>query len=135
MLIQKLGRVIALTWLAVVLGAALSGEYLALRSEHNEPDSSPTRRSPMTLVQSQAPAGPNIQAEVDTILARPMFSQSRRPPPIRAFAPAALPRLTGVLIGGQSKTAIFSGGAGTKSIALVEGDLIGRYVIQFIVAG
>jgi hypothetical protein len=104
------GRVIALTYLMVVLMALLGGEYLALRSEHNKPVASPRYRPPMVLTHDQSPTDSNIQAEVDTILARPMFGQSRRPSPISGSTPAALPRLTGVLISSHSKTAIFSGG-------------------------
>ena len=70
-----------------------------------------------------------------TILARPLFSRSRRPaPPIAADAsgPAALPRLSGILVSPYRNTAIFAGAAELKPIIAAEGGRLGDYVVEAI---
>jgi hypothetical protein len=80
---------------------------------------------------------------VATILARPLFSPDRRPPTEAAPMPAAVaspeddtpPRLTGVLVSAQGRTAIFADPAGGKPIVLEEGGRLGRFTVQTIEAG
>ena len=77
---------------------------------------------------------------VADVLARPVFSVSRRPAPeapVAAQAPAGpsgLPRLTGILVGGGVKTAIFAGDRDGKPVAVGERGKVGSYVVQSIEA-
>ena len=72
--------------------------------------------------------GPGWQA---TLLQRPLFSPSRRPPPgAGAAGVSGLPRLAGVLVAPGDRHAIFAGG-----IVVAEGGSVGRYTVQAIDAG
>lgn len=75
---------------------------------------------------------------VSTILDRPLFSPTRRPPrgaAASASAGGGLPRLSGVMVSGSQTRAIFAGAAGTKTVIAGEGARIGAYVVQSIGAG
>lgn len=85
-------------------------------------------------------AGPRRAAVTDpdasagwqaTLLQRPLFSPSRRPPPSAGAAGiVGLPRLAGVLVAPGDRHAIFAGG-----IVVAEGGAVGRYTVQAIDAG
>jgi hypothetical protein len=102
--------------------------------------------SPSTIAAPAAPADAGIvhadrhpEALLRTILARPLFSQSRRPSatPAAAAAPAtseaADARLTGVVVGGGRRIALFVPETG-KPLGLVEGDRLGEWTIDRIEA-
>jgi hypothetical protein len=68
-----------------------------------------------------------------TALRRPLFSQSRRPPAEKAIAaggPAGLPRLSGIMIEGVKRRAIFEGDG--KSFVTGVGDHVGDYKVLAI---
>ncbi len=73
----------------------------------------------------------------DTLLARPLFSQTRRPPNVAGPAAAAvagtapLPRMTAILIDGPDRRAIFAGSNG-KAVTVVEGGRVGAFTVQSI---
>ncbi|MBV9653231.1 MAG: hypothetical protein JOZ42_01575 [Acetobacteraceae bacterium] len=74
---------------------------------------------------------------VDTILSRPLFSPTRRPPPAvasGASGPGDLARLTGVLVNRSEKRAIFAGEGGRQIVA-EEGTRIGAYEVRTIEPG
>jgi hypothetical protein len=89
---------------------------------------------------SNADRGPTdaaLQSWSATILARPLFSPSRRPAignVLAATPAAALPRLSGVLVSASGKLAIFAGPAGKPAILQV-GDRLGRFVVRAISDG
>jgi hypothetical protein len=71
-----------------------------------------------------------------TILARPLFSPSRRPAAQHVAGPAGpptLPRLTAVLVGEDGRRAIFAGTG--PAIVAREGSRIGDHLVQTIAAG
>ena len=75
---------------------------------------------------------------VTAILARPLFSPTRRPDETAANEAAKatdLGRLTGVLVSPAGKSAIFVGPTGGKPIVVGEGGRIGEYVVRSIEAG
>jgi hypothetical protein len=132
-------------WLAIT-AAALSG-LLAVELGQGggaEDMSSPAAaRLPTAPIESANHAAPQPTSEwVATILARPLFSPDRRPPPPPEVSVApmatpddALPRLAGVLVSPDGKTAIFDGPAGSKPIVLHEGGRIGAFVVEAIEPG
>ena len=92
-----------------------------------------------------APAAPavlqtNPTPLVETLLARPLFSQTRRPPnvasPVGAAPSAAvpLPRMTAIMIDGPRRSAIFAapGSSGGKPSIVTEGSNIGPFTVQTI---
>jgi len=76
------------------------------------------------------------QAMVDGILARPLFVATRRPAAARVAAPAAapvnLPRLTGIMVNGSSRSVIFAASEGGRPVVAQEGAQIGAYTVQSI---
>lgn len=74
-----------------------------------------------------------IRAAQATLLQRPLFSPSRRPPPAAAVAAPdrhGPPRLAGVLIAPSGRRAIFA-----DRVVVAEGGALGRYTVQAIEAG
>ncbi len=71
-------------------------------------------------------------------LARPLFSENRRPasqPPPSAATPVSLPRLTGTLIGPFGRRALFVEGGSDKPLALGERDRVGAWPVEAISEG
>ncbi len=91
-------------------------------------------------VRAEPVAAPPVDAagDVAAILARPLFSPGRRPlaPNVVAEATpaaAALPRLTGVLVTGAGKSAIFA--AQPRATVVGEGGRLGRFTVRSIEPG
>ena len=106
------------------------GEGAALNSV--SPRAAPTRHGGPAAIQV-AHAG----EWAATVLARPLFSPSRRPPAHAAnpvAATASLPRLTAVLITDAGRRALFEN-AGGRPIVVTVGGRIGSYRVRSIAAG
>lgn len=94
------------------------------------------RQATLPLMKAASPAAGRTASWVSAILARPLFSRSRRPPPVAAAAAAAravVPRLSGIMIGPAGKSAIFAP-AGGKVIIAQEGDHVGMFTVRSISA-
>jgi hypothetical protein len=101
---------------------------------HNAPTSSMHPLAAGLALPPQAATAPDhTTAWVATILARPLFSRSRRPPAIAAETRPGLPRLSGITISPAGKRAIFAP-AGGKPIIAREGDHVGVFTIRSISA-
>lgn len=75
---------------------------------------------------------------VERMLARPLFSQNRRPPadtPVPTASLPKLPRLTGVVVSPAGGFAIFASIEGGKPIIARQGDPVGAAVIEAVAAG
>ena len=99
--------------LALALGGVVAAELAA-------PGAAPVAVPPMpgrVPVAAAAPAGVGrVDGWVGTILARPLFSPSRRPAATAAAAgPGGLPRLAGVIVGPEGKTVIFAAAGGRRA--------------------
>ena len=83
-------------------------------------------------------ADPDQQAWVTTVLGRPLFAPTRRPPPA-AVAQGGdlsdLPRLAGILISPFGKLAIFATGGAARPVAAGEGGRVGEWSVQSIADG
>jgi len=129
---------------ATVLLGVLALE-LGLGSADEAASSAAPRLAPAAAAApTQRPATDRTAEWVATILARPLFSPGRRPPPEGAAPPSvaptettddALPRLTGVLVSPGGRIAIFADPAGGRPIVLQEGGRIGAFAVQAIEAG
>lgn len=101
----------------------------------------PVARS--TVVPPPAPRAPlppdgHGAAWAAAALARPLFSEDRRPPspPTDAAAePPPLPRLTGTLIGPFGRRALLVAGSSDKPVALGESDRVGVWTVEAISEG
>lgn len=94
---------------------------------------------PLTLAVSHE--RDSSRQQVERLFARPLFTQSRRPP---ADTPASavvaprlprLPRLTGVTVSSAGSFAIFASNEGGKPIVVREGGQVGAAVIETVTAG
>lgn len=132
-----MSRAALLARLAALLAAVIVAEVFLVRPGGDAPPA-PARPAFAVAAAPQTRAGPPVDELVDDVLARPVFSVSRRPAPEAVAAPqsvagpAGLPRLTGILIGGGVKNAIFAGGADGKPVVVAEQGKIGAYVVQSI---
>ncbi|HVJ51947.1 MAG TPA: hypothetical protein VM689_05760 [Aliidongia sp.] len=94
-----------------------------------------------TAVPPAAPTAPTVQW-VNTILARPLFSPTRRPdaaPQQQQTAsqddgPSDLPRLSGILLLRDSKQAVFQPTGDQKPIVVAEGGDVSGWTVQSISA-
>jgi hypothetical protein len=132
-------------WLSVaVLSMVLALEAMPSRT-WRLPAADAAVGSPLRVSLGQETASAEAQAKaradsVEMILARPVFSPSRRPEAkpseaavAEAPAPPAvpLPRLTGVVTSPSERLALFASSGG-KVMELVEGESIGNYVVRSI---
>ncbi len=124
--------------LAVALGGTL---YIEQRHAGAviDPGLLSRRTAGIASVAADTPGAARDAAWVSGIVARPLFSPSRRPPAVAARAPAGpqagLPRLSGVMISAAGKQAIFVSSETEKPVIAVAGDRIGGYLVRSIAAG
>ena len=95
--------------------------------------------APSEIVAARVAADTDRLPEMEAmILARPLFEASRRPPERRTTGAGAstpsLPRLAGIIVGPAGRSVIFAGPTGERPLVLAEGDKVGGYLIQSIVA-
>ena len=100
------------------------------------PPAAPGSARPATVIAGPGNARPDHTAQwVATILARPLFSPTRRPAAVKTVAddttPAGLPRLSGVLVGPFGRSAIFAGANG-KPLVVNEGGHVNAWVVRSI---
>lgn len=126
-----------------ITAAALLGT-LTIELDRGSPDfdttSAPPRIAPPVSAEPrQASAADHTNDWVAAILARPLFSPDRRPPPEdgqgRAASSTTLPRLAGVLVSPSGKAVFFAGDAGGKPVIVREGGRVGAFTVQVIEAG
>lgn len=130
-------------WLLLLLAALLLGAE-ALRDNDGmpgPPPSAPSAAAPPPPRRAATGEDAGLQAAV---LARPLFSPSRRPLAEGAIAPptgqtepesAAAPRLAGIVVSAASRTAIFVRPEDGRSVTLSEGGRIGEETVLRIEPG
>lgn len=133
------GRGWSLILLAASLGAVIAWEIAASR------DDVPAAPPPSRTTSPNLPATPPVMPTgversagwVATTLARPLFRPDRRPPAATPSGPApaeeALPRLTGIMVSGDGRSAIFAGSP--QPIVLREGGRLGGFTVHLIESG
>jgi hypothetical protein len=124
--------------LAVAL-ALLGVIALELRGGRTPADVPPASMpSSLKLPEVATMAVDRRQDQTAPVLARPLFSKSRRPVPAadgaRAVA-ASVPRLSGILISPRRRTAIFAPTEGGKPVVISEGEHLGAFIVQTIDPG
>jgi hypothetical protein len=118
----------------VLLAASLVGEFQLLQLRYAKASAVQHWAGPLQVVKTDLEADPDLQAEIDAILSRPVFSKTRRP--VQAGGgPEAYRRLTGVIVSDGMRIAIFADSASGKSVSVSEGDRIADYVVESISAG
>lgn len=78
------------------------------------------------------------QALLARLLARPLFREGRRPAadaPLAALVGTDLPRLAGVLVSSQARSAIFAPAADGKPVVVGVGGSVNTFRVQAIEAG
>ncbi|MBV9812923.1 MAG: hypothetical protein JO326_09225, partial [Acetobacteraceae bacterium] len=82
-------------------------------------------------------AGDHVEQWVGTILARPLFEASRRPPAatVQVATTPVLPRVAGVLVSATGKSVIFAATADQRPVVAGEGARVGAFTITSIAPG
>lgn len=132
----------AAPWLLLSLLVALSAVVaLELQPRGGDEDSMtepPARVATLPAAPTPPAANNHTQEWVETILARPLFAPNRRPPANAPAAPAAaappLPRVTGILIDGNSRNVIFANPGG-RPVVVPEGGSMNGFRVQSIETG
>lgn len=120
-----------------ILPALAGALALLLAAEWMLPGAAPQPRITPAIPAPGADAGTDeaVGQWADTILARPIFSQNRRPPAeADSNAVIPLPRLTAIIITTSMRRAIFSA-PGAKPLALGPGGEVAGYQLKSITAG
>jgi hypothetical protein len=117
-----------LAGLASVLGILATAEALA--PQPAPPTVQPLATPRAAAVVPQEATGGLLAA----IAARPLFRPDRRPVASRATPGRAMPRLSGILMAGNERIALFTDSDGKTALAH-EGDTIGAYRITKIAGG
>lgn len=130
---------ILLAMLSLSLAFAI---WLELRPDKTGPMTANTQPRPARAAdrKTMSASAAQDQAWLETILARPLFAASRRPPVQAAVARAAtsaplLPRLAGILIDGKRRSVIFAPGGDQKPVTVAEGGMIDGFHIESIDSG
>jgi hypothetical protein len=117
---------------SVLLAIALHFEFRSNLSTPAEVEKPSPKSDEAATVQNDRPALGPLTA---TILARPLFSPTRRPPEAEATDHSETPlsdmRLTGILITPDQRVAIFAPASG-KPLVRSEGDMISDWRIESI---
>lgn len=116
---------------ALALGGIIA---LEVTTGVSPPDRRPGSETP---VPARPPPGPVATADqtgrlLSEILARPVFSPDRRPVASAAARTSGLSRLTGVIVDGPQRIAIFASPSGGRATAAREGERIGAYEMREI---
>ena len=128
---------------SVVLGATALVFSAVVTSELWVPAPPGTAPSPLTpprpvpQAAGLPPRSDTEQAAVARLLARPLFNDDRRPA-VSASAvttSVALPRLTGVFVSAEARSAIFAAAGDGKPVVLGVGGSVSAFRVQTIEAG
>ena len=95
----------------------------------------PSRPAPTAAPTAEPARADETDAQVATILERPLFSRDRRPASAAAVAAqvdAPLPRLTGIVIGPDGARAFFAPGDGGRAKVVAVGGSLGPYRVTSI---
>lgn len=114
--------------LCLIIAAEVMGVFAAA-----SPESMPRTAAPARDGRTETPEAPDRHsAWLKQILARPLFSPGRRPVEVAGVGVQGLPRLTGVVLAGSQRLAIFAGASNGHPIVAERGAHIGAYEVQAI---
>lgn len=126
-----------LTLIAVALAGLIVIELTMSSGSELEMTAAPDAAAPETAGAQQDGESPSDFATA--VLARPLFRPDRHPFPTNdqdalAATPVDLPRLTGILLSSDIKRAIFAPEGSDRLIVVAEGESVGDWRVQEIVA-
>ena len=102
-----------------------------------EPAAPPTAAAPHATAVTPGTSA----AELQTILARPLFAPNRRPPSVAAgpavagAPPPSLPRVAGILLDGNRRSVIFAAAGDVRPLVVNEGGEVNGFRVQSIEDG
>ena len=119
--------------LAAVLAGSIAWQFVPVDERDDAQPSAPSQAS-ASVPGPAVPAGRPAELAA-SILARPLLSPGRRPPTApRAATPVTeLPRLTGIIISPDGRSAIFAGRP--RALVIPEGGQVGEYTVRQIAPG
>jgi hypothetical protein len=126
------GGIAGMSLLVVGLSGAILYEVADRQTQPAGVVAEPSRLPNAGRGESTAPRQSDVDGKLNDILARPVFSPGRRPTDVGSHSVAGLARLTGIVVTGSRKMAIFAGPAGGKPIVVEEGAHINAYELRAI---
>jgi len=140
---NRTGLIMPFQRTSVVLGATALVFSATIASELWAPALLGTTPLPMTpprpfpQAAGLPPSSGTDQAAIARLLARPLFNDGRRPAVSALAVPTSLapPRLTGVFVSAQARSAIFAAAGDGKPVVLGVGDSVSAFRVQTIEAG
>lgn len=126
---------VPLALMVVVLGGVVAWEAAVLRGDVVVAPPGASRGIGVAPVAAPAVAAPGTAPYAAMLLARPLFSPSRRPAGDGGSAMAGLPRLTGVLVSDSGRVAVFAGEGSGRGAAVREGGTLGAFTVRGIAPG
>jgi len=118
-----IGLLLALPILCATIGFELAGSW------QEQPADPPTRLTAPKREAAVGTAEPSNQRDAwfNTILSRPLFNPDRKPIGLDAHTVRGLTRLTGIIITGSRRVAVFAAPSGGRAIVVEAGAHIGAY--------
>jgi hypothetical protein len=125
--VLPLALVFAAAGLCLMIGLEIAGWW---RGGETFPAAAARAADRMPPVRATAADASNQRDTwLNEILARPLFSPERRPVEVGV---RGLPRLTGIIVSGAQKLAIFAGPANGQSVIAQAGGRIGAYEVRSV---
>ncbi|WP_428487843.1 hypothetical protein [Rhodopila sp.] len=126
------GATAGLSLLALALSGTIAFELAHRDTRPVDAPAAPTH-APNAATRTQVtPSRTEIDRRLSEILARPVFSPDRRPVDSGTHSVAGLSRLTGIVVTGSRKIAIFAAPSGEQPIVVEEGSHINAFEVTSI---
>jgi hypothetical protein len=116
----------------LLLGGTIAYEIAHRDAPYVRVSAAPARPSTAGTGGRVAPRRSDIDGSLSDILARPVFSPDRRPIGPGPRSIVGLSRLTGIVVMGSRKVAIFAAPSGGKPVIAEEGSRINAYEVKSI---
>lgn len=126
------GRLAGLSLLMLTLAALIAFEAT---DQYGVPADRTSRQTTPAFARTKAQATvprTDVEGRLGEILARPVFSADRRPAAAGAKIVAGLSRLTGIVVMGSHRVAIFAGAPGERSVVAEAGARVNAYEVTEI---
>jgi hypothetical protein len=130
MISSSRGLTISLAIAFVALCTVVGAEVVDHRMEHPAEITARPAAPPMRPDVPRPMEAPEHGAWFQEIVARPLFSPDRRPTVSDARTIQGLPRLTGVIVNGPRRVAIFAASQGGSAVVVEAGSRVGVYEVR-----
>jgi hypothetical protein len=126
------GSIVASSLVILGLSGAIAVEVVNWKTRPAASFAGPAHQQNARIPSRAAMAHNDVDGSLREILARPIFSPDRRPTGRNTKSVAGLARLTGIVVAGSRKIAIFAGSSGEHPVIAEVGSRLNAYEISEI---